>query len=319
MEKPTILYIEDEPDYQVLVAGILGEAGFRTETADTGDDGLDRLTRTKPNLILLDVNLPDVSGYVLCSRIRQEESWAEIPIMMLTVRRRPNEWLEGFSSGADDYLSKPFNPPELIERVQAALTGKPMRRLNPNDPENLLIEAALAGNRSAFEVLITRYKQPLASYVRQTIGNDAAAEDIVAASFTRAFQRLDRFRGDATFFTWLFTIADNQMCNYWERQNRIAPYAFDEAHGTPAAMVADVADNPTGGSPSETVTRLRHAVRQLPSEFRQPLRMHCLNGLPVQSVARRLRLPLGTVLSRIHRAKAALREAVEKFAGPDDL
>ena len=140
MDSPPILYIEDEPDYQVLVSGILAEAGLQTEVADTGDQGLDWLSRRKPSLLLLDVNLPDTSGYTLCSRIRQEEAWAEIPVIMLTVRRRHNEWLEGFSNGADDYLSKPFNPPELVERVQSILNGKPDRRLSLNDPEHLLVE-----------------------------------------------------------------------------------------------------------------------------------------------------------------------------------
>ena len=310
MEKPSILYIEDEPDYQVLVAGILGEAGLETDVADTGEEGLDCLHRKTPDLLLLDINLPDTSGYALCSRIRQEEAWSEMPIIMLTVRRRPNEWLEGFSNGADDYLSKPFNPPELVERVQTILNGKPARNLNPHDPEHLLIEAALAGNRSAFEVLISQYRPPLMNYVRQTVRNVAAAEDIVAASFTRAFQRLDRYRGEATFFTWLNSIADNQIRDHWDRDNRLAP--FDEDLPSPSHTVLDPAEGAEGSLDRPAIRRLRRAVRELPEEFRRPLRMHCLRGIPVESVARRLCIPLGTVLSRIFRGKALIRKAFDQ-------
>ena len=317
MENPSILYIEDEPDYQVLVSGILAEAGLKTEVADTGDEGFDRLARKKPSLLLLDVNLPDTTGYELCRRIRQEEAWAEMPIIMLTVRRRPNEWLEGFSNGADDYLSKPFNPPELVERVQAILKGKPVRNLNPDVPEHLLIEAALAGNRSAFQVLITQYRPPLMNYVRQTIGNVAAAEDVVSASFARAFHRLDRFRGDASFFTWLYSIADNQIRDHWELDNRMSP--FNEALQSPLLSEPDAVTDDPGPLHRTTIRQLRDAVRGLPPEFRQPLRMHCLREIPVESVARRLRIPLGTVLSRIFRGKMLLRKAFDQHPRPDVL
>jgi len=312
MEPSPILYIEDEPDYQVLVSGILAEAGLTTELADTGEQGLDRLSRKKPSLVLLDVNLPDTSGYALCKRLREEEAWADIPVIMLTVRRRPNEWLEGFSKGADDYLSKPFNPPELIERVQAILSGKPDRRLNPKNPEHLLIEAALAGNRSAFQVLITQYKAPLMNYVRQTVRNPVATDDIVAASFARAFQYLERFRGDCSFFTWLYTITDNQIHDHWLLQNRIGPQPPSEEIPVLEHPMVEDSDETNDAEMGSAIRRLRKAVEDLPSEFRQPVSMHCIHGIPVDSVARRLRVPLGTVLSRIFRGKKLLRESFAK-------
>ena len=221
MDTKPILYIEDEPDYQVLVSGILAEAGLKTEVADTGDEGLEWLSRKKPCLLLLDVNLPDTNGYDLCSRIRQEEAWADIPVMMLTVRGRHNEWLEGLSKGADDYLSKPFNPPELVERVQSILNGKPDRRLNPNDPEHLLIEAALAAIAGPLK-FSSPVQMPLLHSIRRIADNPALAEDIVASAFTDAFEQLDRFRGDSSFFTWLYGIADNQIHAQWRRHS-LAP------------------------------------------------------------------------------------------------
>jgi DNA-binding response OmpR family regulator len=83
---------------------------------------------------------------------------------MLTVRRRHAEWLRGFSSGATDYISKPINPPDLIERVVDALQDKPVRPAD-GSPEYRMIQAAIAGNRSAFQVLIERYRERLMSNV----------------------------------------------------------------------------------------------------------------------------------------------------------
>src|SRR5258708_7688846 len=134
MNPAAIFYIEDEPDYQLLVTRTLEPAGFKVTCADTGEQGLEQLARQNPSLLILDINLPDTNGYELCRHIRQQEIWADLRILMLTVRRRPNEWLEGFSAGGDDYLAKPFNPAELIERVRCYVNGRPARRLDPDKP-----------------------------------------------------------------------------------------------------------------------------------------------------------------------------------------
>src|SRR5579862_9207293 len=104
MNDAPILYIEDEEDYQILVKRILGHAGLEVLTADTGQEGLQKLAQgPRPSLLILDINLPDTDGYTLCDRLRQDDAWKDLPILMLTVRRRPEEWLKGFASGANDY------------------------------------------------------------------------------------------------------------------------------------------------------------------------------------------------------------------------
>src|SRR5437762_1350558 len=114
MHDPSVLYVEDEEDYQMLVQRILGKEGYRLQMAGSGEEGLAALVRQKPDLLILDVNLPDTDGYTLCSQLRKQPGAANLPVLMLTVRRRPEEWLKGFSCGADDYVSKPLNPPELL-------------------------------------------------------------------------------------------------------------------------------------------------------------------------------------------------------------
>jgi len=319
MDMKPILYVEDEPDYQVLVSGILAEAGLITEVADTGDEGLEWLSRKKPSLLLLDVNLPDTNGYDLCGRIRQEEAWADIPVMMLTVRGRHSEWLEGLSKGADDYLSKPFNPPELVERVQSILNGKPGRRLNPNDPEHLLIEAALAGNRRAFEVLITQYKIPLRHSIGRLADNPALVDEIASDAFTLAFEKLNLFNGESSFFTWLYSIAENEMRVHWRRGNRAAHVELNEEHPPHLSVRSVPASVEEQELHQKAIRKLYKAVGELPADFRTPLRMHFLGGVAVDEVARQLNIPIGTALSRIFRGKTLLRKVFESYPKPESL
>src|SRR5258706_628334 len=163
-----ILYVEDEEDYQILVKRILGRVGIEVVIAQTGAEGMEMLRRERPSLLLLDINLPDTDGYTFCRDLRQDLSWSDLPIMMVTVRRRPEEWLRGFSSGANDYIAKPLNPPELVERVVNGLEGKAHAFTSHGTAEYHLIQAAVAGNRAAFDVLIQKYRERLTESLRYT-------------------------------------------------------------------------------------------------------------------------------------------------------
>src|SRR5258708_39859048 len=184
METPSVLYVEDEEDSQMLVQRILGKDGIPIQLASTGEEGLSALQKIKPDLLILDVNLPDTDGYSLCQKLRQDPEWRHLPIVMLTVRRRPDEWLKGFSCGANDYVPKPLDPPELVSRVRASLAGKPGRRGDPTclstrqGPEYLLILAAVAGNRAAYEVLVQQYKERLMQSLRASGKSDTDDQDL---------------------------------------------------------------------------------------------------------------------------------------------
>src|SRR5690348_14363125 len=178
-----ILYIEDEEDYQILVKRILGRAGLEVVVADNGAEGLKALQRERPSLLILDINLPDTDGYTICSQLRQDPAWMDLPILMLTVRRRPEEWLRGFSSGANDYVSKPINPPDLVERVVNGLEGKSHQFTPDKSPEYNLIRAAVAGNRAAFEVLIQKYRSRLIGSLRTTSEDPSVVEEAVDHAF----------------------------------------------------------------------------------------------------------------------------------------
>ncbi|MBI5552744.1 MAG: response regulator transcription factor [Desulfobacterales bacterium] len=116
--KPLLLIIDDDPKLNRLLTDFLAGFGFRVESAVTPGEGLKKLRRDKPALIILDVMLPEMNGFELCKQIRRDSS---VPIIMLTARGDPMDRIIGLEIGADDYLPKPFEPRELVARIQAVL------------------------------------------------------------------------------------------------------------------------------------------------------------------------------------------------------
>ncbi len=116
-----ILVIDDEPDIRELVRFGLTQEGFSVETAATGQIGLDCVARRKPDLIVLDLMLPDISGTEVCRKLRAQSTTAQLPVVMLTARSEEMDRVVGFELGADDYLTKPFSSRELALRVKAVL------------------------------------------------------------------------------------------------------------------------------------------------------------------------------------------------------
>lgn len=125
VEMPTtILVIDDEPDLRALVRVNLEQAGHRVEAVGNGRDALEALRRSLPDLVVLDLMLPDISGTDLCRRLRYDPNTAELPIIMLTAKSEELDRVVGFELGADDYVTKPFSPRELTLRVAAVLRRK---------------------------------------------------------------------------------------------------------------------------------------------------------------------------------------------------
>ncbi len=119
-EQPFILIAEDEPNIASFAKMYLEAAGFRVDVAERGDDALERIAAERPDLLLLDLNLPGVDGFEVTRRIRQGDAGA-MPILMLTARDDAVDKVVGLELGADDYVTKPFDPRELVARVRAVL------------------------------------------------------------------------------------------------------------------------------------------------------------------------------------------------------
>jgi len=129
-----ILIVEDDPDIAQLVAHYLAKAGYTTERIASGRDALASIAAKPPDLVILDLMLPQVDGLEVCRAVRSDKHTAAVPIIMLTARSEESERIVGLELGADDYLAKPFSPNELVARVRALLrraqrAPSPSRRL----------------------------------------------------------------------------------------------------------------------------------------------------------------------------------------------
>ncbi len=116
-----ILVVDDEPDITALVAYHLAKAGFRVSTAANGTDALKAAREERPDIVILDLMLPGVSGYDVLAELRKREETREVGVILLTARREETDRIRGLSLGADDYLTKPFSPQELSLRVGGLL------------------------------------------------------------------------------------------------------------------------------------------------------------------------------------------------------
>jgi len=116
-----LLVAEDDPDIRDLVLFKLEAAGFDVTTVVDGREALARALQEPPDLVVLDVMMPGLSGLEVCAALREDEGTSEVPIILLTAKAQEADVTSGLSAGADDYVVKPFSPRELLTRVQAVL------------------------------------------------------------------------------------------------------------------------------------------------------------------------------------------------------
>ena len=121
MPNETILLIEDEKNILELVKYNLEREGFRVLTATKGNTGLETALREKPALVILDLMLPEMNGLEICKTLKQNEKTRRTPIIMLTAKGTESDKVVGLELGADDYITKPFSPRELVARIKAVL------------------------------------------------------------------------------------------------------------------------------------------------------------------------------------------------------
>ncbi len=118
---PRVLVVEDEPDIAALIAYQLTREGFRVETAPNGTEAIAAVNRAVPDLLILDLMLPGMSGDDVLRELRDEPATESVPVLILTAKRQREDRIRGLEMGADDYLTKPFSPRELVLRVRAIL------------------------------------------------------------------------------------------------------------------------------------------------------------------------------------------------------
>lgn len=144
---PRVMIVEDEEALSILLKYNLEAEGYSVTAVMRGDEAEEILRERQPDLLLLDWMLPGVSGIELCRRLRAREETQSLPIIMLTARGEENERIRGLSTGADDYVVKPFSTPELLARIRAML-----RRAKPQVIANLLRVGDIELDREAHRV-----------------------------------------------------------------------------------------------------------------------------------------------------------------------
>jgi len=120
-ERPLVLIVDDEHDFRAICAHVLDRGGYDTVTAEDGTTGLAVFEDRKPDLVLLDGNLPDMDGIEVCRRLRKLPSGQNVPVLMCTVRSAVVIIQAGLDAGVTDYVLKPFEMEDLLERVRDAL------------------------------------------------------------------------------------------------------------------------------------------------------------------------------------------------------
>ena len=121
--KGKILIADDEPSIVTAVEFLLRREGFEVEIARDGAEALERIESSRPDLVVLDVMMPQKSGYEVCRCIREREEWQHIKVIMLSAKGREAEVAKGMAIGADAYVTKPFSTRDLMARVKALLGG----------------------------------------------------------------------------------------------------------------------------------------------------------------------------------------------------
>jgi len=180
---------------------------------------------------------------------------------------------------------------------------------SPEDQQ--LIETCLAGDSSAFGALVLRYQDRLYGSIQMMVSSPEDARDLTQEAFVQAFRRLDSFRGDSAFYTWLFRIAINATISFRRKMERRKTASIETAREVMGEEPRDVRADAAPSSRIETREQqqlVRTALAELSEEFRQAIVLTEIEGLSYEDAAKIADCPIGTIRSRIHRARNELRE-----------
>jgi DNA-binding response OmpR family regulator len=180
-----VLVVDDEERIVSIVRAYLEKEGYRVLTARDGQEALTVFQRERPNLVILDLMLPTVSGWDVCRELRRT---SDVPVLMLTARDDDTDKIVGLEIGADDYITKPFNPKELVARVHAVL-----RRTRPAAPANVL-------SRGDLVIDVARHEVRRSGEVVSLTPTEFSLLEALAGSPGRVYSRLqllERVQGEA--------------------------------------------------------------------------------------------------------------------------
>ena len=192
-----VLVVEDDPDIAELVGRYLDKAGFVSTRVSSGRDALDSVRARPPELIVLDRMLPHVDGLEVCRQLRANSATASIPIIMLTARAEESDRIVGLELGADDYITKPFSPNEVVARVRALLRrahraeAQPLLRYGPiivDIERHVVTVDGDAVHLTAKEFLLLQY---LLEHQGRVLSRDLLLSDVWGYQYTGGTRTVD--------------------------------------------------------------------------------------------------------------------------------
>lgn len=186
--------------------------------------------------------------------------------------------------------------------------------------DQALVERAQKGDKRAFELLVIKYQRKLARLLSRMVRDPAEIEDITQESFIKAYRALPQFRGESAFYTWLYRIAVNTAKNYLVARGRRAPttteFSSEEAEGfEDAELLRDIATPDAELQTKQIASAVNKAVEALPEELRTAITLREIEGLSYEEIAQMMDCPIGTVRSRIFRAREAIAEKIRPMLG----
>ena len=194
-------------------------------------------------------------------------------------------------------------------------SGEGNKKQTDEKVERLLIDRVLAGDKRAFDLLVLRYQGRIISVISRYLGDPHEAQDIAQDTFVRAYRSLHQFQGDSSFFSWLYRIAINTSKNHITAMGRRPPrqdFVLDDSETFVAhENLNDLATPDRLIACDKLHQAIRVALESLPEESRSALTLHEMEGLSYEEVAQTLDIPIGTVRSRISRARRAIEKMIE--------
>jgi len=177
-----ILVVDDQPQIRRFMRSTLARGGYEVDEAKTGEQSLDKVREFRPDLVLLDMNMPGMGGLAACRAIRTDSS---IAVIMLTVRNSEEDKVAALDAGADDFVTKPFSTPELLARIRAALRRVPVSPTAPLRVRvgQLLIDfaARTAGNDASTTTHLTPKELDLLRYLTQHTNEAISHRELLQA------------------------------------------------------------------------------------------------------------------------------------------
>ena len=184
-----------------------------------------------------------------------------------------------------------------------------------NTPDSVLVERTQQGDQAAFGLLVEKYQHRLAKLVSRYIYDSAEVEDVCQEALIKAYRAIGNFRGESAFYTWLYRIAVNTAKNYLISQGRRPPKSDIDAEDAVQTEMGSVMRE-TGTPEANALTRelaetVTHAVEQLPEDLKMAITLREIEGLSYDEIAEVMACPIGTVRSRIFRARDAIDQELK--------